>query len=55
MDTRSLDNLEEVDSSAETTDLVHKWKDIVKPGTYRMTGGDGGGTMYPHSPGMSQN
>ena len=55
MDTRSIDNLEEVDSSAESTDLVHKWREIVKSGTYRMTGGDKRDTMYPNSSGMRQN
>ena len=39
MDVRTIDNLAAVDSSAETTELIQRWKEIVKPGIYRMTGG----------------
>ena len=39
MDAKTIDNLEAIDSSQETTDLIQRWRDIVKPGNYRMTGG----------------
>ena len=41
MDARRIDHLETIDSSQETTDLVRRWREIVKPGIYRMTGGKG--------------
>ena len=39
MDARTIDNIAAVDSSVETTELIQRWKDIVKPGNYRLTGG----------------
>ena len=39
MDVKTIDNLAAIDSSAETTELIERWKEIVKPGIYRMTGG----------------
>ena len=39
MDVKTLDNLATVDFSAETNQLIQRWKEIVKPGIYRMTGG----------------
>ena len=39
MDARTIDNLEANDSLQETTELIQRWRDIVKPGIYRMTGG----------------
>ena len=39
MDARTIDHLETIDSSQETTDLIRRWREIVKPGVYRMTGG----------------
>ena len=39
MDVKTIDNLTDVDSSAETTELMQRWKEIVKPGIYGMTGG----------------
>ena len=39
MDARTIDNLEAVDSSPETTELIQRWRNIVKPGIYRLTGG----------------
>ena len=39
MDVRTIDNLAAVHSSAETTELIQRWKEIVKTGIYRMTGG----------------
>ena len=38
MDARTIDNLEATDSSPETTELIQRWRDIVKPGIYRLTG-----------------
>ena len=39
MDAHTIDNLERSDSSAETRNLIARWRDIVKPGVYRMSGG----------------
>ena len=39
MDVKTIDNLAAVDFSAETTQLIQRWKEIVKAGIYRMTGG----------------
>ena len=39
MDAKTKDNLEAIDSSQETTALIQRWRDIVKHGIYRMTGG----------------
>ena len=39
MDIRTIDHIVATDSSAETTELLQRWKDIVKPGIYRLTGG----------------
>ena len=39
MDARTIDNLEAADSSAETRQLIARWRDIVKPGIYRQSGG----------------
>ena len=39
VDAKTIDNLVAVDSSVETTELIQRWKEIVKPGIYRMTGG----------------
>ena len=39
MDVKTLDNLAAVDFSAETNQLIQRWKEIVKPGIYRITGG----------------
>ena len=36
---RTIDNLERADNSAETRNLIAKWRDIVKPGVYRQSGG----------------
>ena len=39
MDVRTIDHIAATDSSAETSELIQRWKDIVKPGIYRLTGG----------------
>ena len=39
MDAKTIDNLEAIDSFQETTELIQRWRDIVTPGIYRMTGG----------------
>ena len=41
MDVKTLDNLAAVDFSAETNQINQSWKEIVKPGIYRMTSGNG--------------
>ena len=38
MDSRTIDHNAAADSSGETTELIQRWKDIVKPGIYRLTG-----------------
>ena len=39
MDAHTIDNLELTDPSAETRNLIARWREIVKPGVYRMPGG----------------
>ena len=39
VDTRTIDNLELADPSAETRYLMARWRAIVKPGVYKMSGG----------------
>ena len=39
MDVKTIGILAAVESSAETTELIQRWKEIVKPGIFRMTGG----------------
>ena len=39
MDAKTLDNLEAIDSFRETTELIQRRRDTVKPGIYRSTGG----------------
>ena len=39
MDAHTIDNLELADPPAETRNLIARWRDIVKPGVYRMSGG----------------
>ena len=39
MDARTIENIEARFNSAEITKLTTRWKKIVKPGFYRMTGG----------------
>ena len=36
---KTIDSIEPNKPSQETTDLIQRWRDIVKPGIYRMTGG----------------
>ena len=38
MDAETLDSIEANYPSQETTELIQRWRDIVKPGIYRMTG-----------------
>ena len=40
MDVRTIDQIAATDPSVETTELVQRWKNIVKPGIYRLTGGN---------------
>ena len=39
MDARTIDNLEQADTSAETRQCFARWRDIVRPGIYRQSGG----------------
>ena len=39
MDAKTIDNIEATYKSAEVTELTTRWREIVKPGIYRMTGG----------------
>ena len=39
MDTKTIDNLEKIDNSQETIDLIERWRNIVKPGIYRLSNG----------------
>ena len=39
MDARTIDNLEGAGPSAENRQLIARWRDIVKPGIYRQSGG----------------
>ena len=39
IDAKTIDNIEANNPSQETTELIQRWRDIVKPGIYRMTGG----------------
>ena len=39
MDARTIENIKARINSAEITELTTRWKEIVKPGIYRMTGG----------------
>ena len=39
MDAKIIDNLEKIDSSQETTNLIERWRNIVKPGIYQLSNG----------------
>ena len=39
MDAKTIDNIEASNLSAEVTDLITRWREIVEPRIYRMTGG----------------
>ena len=39
MDVKTIEQIAATNPSTETTELVQRWKDIVKPGIYRLTGG----------------
>ena len=39
MDEKTTNNLELADSSAKTRNLIARWRDIVKPGVCRQSGG----------------
>ena len=45
LDVRSIDNLESEAPPDEMTELLKLWREVVKPGFQRMSGGDGRGTM----------
>ena len=39
MNAKTIDNLEKIDNSQETIDLIERWRIIVKPGIYRLSNG----------------
>ena len=39
LDAKTIDSLEKIDSSKETTVLIERWRNIVKPGVYRLSNG----------------
>ena len=39
MDAKTIDNLEKIDNSQETIDLIERWRNIVKPSIYRLSNG----------------
>ena len=39
MDAKTIDNLERIDNSQETIDPIERWRNIVKPGIYRLSNG----------------
>ena len=39
MDIKLIEELERSDTSEETQELIHRWREIVKPGEYRLSGG----------------
>ena len=39
MDAKTIDNLEKIDNSQETINLIEQWRNIVKPGLYRLSNG----------------
>ena len=39
LNARTINNLELADPSAETRNLIARWRNIVKPGVYRQSGG----------------
>ena len=39
MDAKTIDSLEKINSSKRTTDLIERWRNIVKPGVYRLSNG----------------
>ena len=45
MDARTIDDLERIDNSQETKDLIERWRNIVKPGIYRLSNGKWKSTM----------
>ena len=54
MDAQKNDNLEAADSSLETTELIQRWRNIVNPGIYRLTGGSGKNTTNQNSSEMRE-
>ena len=39
MDANTINEIEAANPTAETIDLINRWREIVKPGIYRLTGG----------------
>ena len=40
IDPKTIDNFEKICSSQETTDLIGRWRNIVKPGVYQLPNGN---------------
>ena len=38
-DAKTIDNLEQIDNSQETIDLIERWQNLVKPGIFRLSNG----------------
>ena len=49
MGAKTIDNLERIDNSQETVDLIERWRIIVKPGIYRLSNGKWKSTMNRNS------
>ena len=39
MDANTINEIEAANPTAETIELINRWREIVKPGIYRLTGG----------------
>ena len=39
MDAITINEIESANPTAETIELINRWREIVKPGIYRLTGG----------------
>ena len=39
MDANTINEIEASNPTAETIELINRWREIVKPGIYRLTGG----------------
>ena len=49
MDANIINEIEASNPTAETIELINHWREIVKPGIYRLTGGNGNVTINQKS------
>ena len=49
MDANTINEIEASNPTAETIELINRWREIVKPGIYRLTGGNGNAIMNQNS------